>query len=140
MRVLLDLNVFLDVFQKRQPHYSFSAKGVDIVLRHKLEGAISGHAITTLYYIIRKGADPKTAREIVMWLVKNFSIAPCNKEAFQLALDFDMKDFEDSVVAASAKLDNCDTIISRNISDFSDSPIECLSPADFLAKYSSYAE
>ena len=44
-----------------------------------------------------------------------------------------MDDFEDAVVAASAKLSGCDYVITRNVQDFRLSPVSAVPPAEFLA-------
>ncbi len=54
MNVLIDLNVWLDVFQERLPYYHASA----LTLSKSLEGffvaIVPAHALTTLHYLISK--------------------------------------------------------------------------------------
>jgi hypothetical protein len=49
VKVTLDINVLLDVFQKRQPHYAASAQVVSLVLTGTLAGVCPAHGLTTLY-------------------------------------------------------------------------------------------
>jgi predicted nucleic acid-binding protein len=51
MRIMIDLNVLLDVFQKRQPHYHASAKLLDFALRNQY-GSLSSHILPTCYYLV----------------------------------------------------------------------------------------
>jgi hypothetical protein len=43
-----------------------------------------------------------------------------------------MKDFEDAVQASAAKLNDIDVIITRNKSDFKDTSLLIITPAEFL--------
>jgi hypothetical protein len=43
-----------------------------------------------------------------------------------------MPDFEDSVVAAVAAAAGCDYIVTRNVRDFTGSPVLAVTPAEFL--------
>lgn len=52
MKVTVDINVLLDVFQKREPHYAASARA----LQGELIGVFPAHGFTTLYYLDRKHA------------------------------------------------------------------------------------
>ena len=49
MKVTLDINVLLDVFQKREPHYAASAQVVSMVTSGTLAGVCPAHGLTTLY-------------------------------------------------------------------------------------------
>jgi predicted nucleic acid-binding protein len=42
-------------------------------------------------------------------------------------------DFEDAVIAAIARREKADYIITRNIKDYSKSPIPAITPEEFLA-------
>ena len=44
-----------------------------------------------------------------------------------------MTDFEDAVVAAIAESAGCSVIITRNITDFSQSPVSAITPEEFIA-------
>ena len=61
MTVTVDINVLLDVFQQRQPHYAASAQVVSLVSEGKLTGVCPAHGLTTLYYLVRKHATKADA-------------------------------------------------------------------------------
>jgi hypothetical protein len=82
MTVLLDLNVVLDVVQRRTPHYRASALALSRVARGEVEGVLPSHAITTLYYIVAKYADRTRADDTVDWMLGHFNIASAHKEVF----------------------------------------------------------
>ncbi len=132
MNVLIDLNVWLDVFQERLPYYHASA----LTLSKSLEGffvaIVPAHALTTLHYLISKKSGTSKANEVIDIMLMNFTVAPISQKTFQRARELSAADFEDSVVMASAEEMNCHYIITRNRKDFLKSPIQTLSPNEFL--------
>ena len=54
MRILLDLNVVLDVVQNRPPHYQDSAEVLSRVRTGELAAILPSHGVTTLWYILAK--------------------------------------------------------------------------------------
>lgn len=52
--ILLDINVVLDVVQRREPHCHASAAVLDQVVRKKVAGALSAHAVTTIHFIVSR--------------------------------------------------------------------------------------
>ena len=134
MKIMIDLNVILDVVQKRQPHYQTSAQILDFALKNQC-GSLSSHGLTTCFYLVKKYASQKAAEELIDWLLQNFTIVPANKETFLLARCLNFKDFEDAVVSACAEESHCRYIVTRNSKDFIQSHVQALSPAEFLAMH-----
>lgn len=62
-------------------------------------------------------------------------IASADKSAFARARDLQSGDFEDAVVASLAEASQCDLIITRNVSDFANSPIAAMTPEEFVKRY-----
>lgn len=134
MKVMIDLNIFSDVFQKRISHYQDSSLILNRVLTNEITGFIAGHPVTTLYYLISKFSGKQKALELVDWILNHFGVESASKEDYLKARKLDMKDFEDAVVARCAQNAGCDYIITRNIQDFKGSPIRVITPKDFLNK------
>ena len=132
MKVLLDLNVLLDVIQNRQPHYADSARVLSAARSGEFEALIPFHAVTTIFYLVERAQETATASRTVDWLLQHFNVPTADKTTLLHARKLKLKDFEDAVVASVAVRDGCDFIISRNAADFSASPVKAISPADFL--------
>ena len=131
--ILLDINVMLDVIQKREPYYFASARVIDCVVRKQVEGALSAHAFTTLDYLVANSQGLTKSRQVVDWLLIRFSVAPIGREELMRAKSLAWSDFEDAVTAAAAEALSCQAIITRNIRDFSQSPVPALAPEEWLA-------
>ncbi|MBM3891190.1 MAG: PIN domain-containing protein [Verrucomicrobia bacterium] len=132
MKVTLDLNVLLDVVQKRVPHYQDSAEVLTRGRSGELDAVLPGHAVTTLYYVIAKWAGRAKADQTVDWLLAHFDIGAADKAIFRRARQLAMADFEDAVVASLAEAGRCDYVATRNVSDFAGSPVPAITPSDLL--------
>jgi predicted nucleic acid-binding protein len=135
MKVMIDLNVMLDVFQERHPYYHSSASVISKILNKEISGLLPSHAITTIHYITSKYSGKQKADETADWMLAHFDIAAADKTSFLRARKMEISDFEDGVVAILAELTDCDFIITRNISDFKKSPIKALTPEGSLNIY-----
>jgi predicted nucleic acid-binding protein len=85
-----------------------------------------------IFYIARKEVQRKQALRMMNDLMKTFEISPVNQDVLRSALQLEMKDFEDAVQIASALADGLDFIVTRDVTDFVNSSIRAVSPAEFL--------
>ena len=132
--IMLDINVLLDVLQKRQPHFRASALIMERVLEGQVSGALPAHAITTLHYLLEKYQSSEKADEVVAWLLSHFVIAAVDQDQLSAALQLRWSDFEDAVVATCAQTLSCEAIITRNVKDFDHSVVPALTPSEYLSK------
>ncbi len=135
MKVTLDVNVLLDVFQRREPHYTASAQVVSMVIAGSLEGVCPAHGLTTLYYLVRKHASKPDAEAAMDQVLRHFRIGNLDVAGWQDARCLPFADFEDAVVATVAKATDSVFIITRNVGDFSASSVPSITPTDFLSQF-----
>jgi predicted nucleic acid-binding protein len=133
MRVLVDLNVIIDVMQNRQPFYEDSAGVLDAVARQEVMGWLAAHSVTTLFYVISRIRNRETAVQAVTSMLESFTVAKVDDTVIREALSLGWKDFEDAVQMASAGAGDIDYLITRNIKDFQSGPVPVIQPAAFLA-------
>jgi predicted nucleic acid-binding protein len=132
VKVMLDLNILLDVVQRREPFYAASAT----VLSQAVEGpglsCLPGHALTTLHYIVAKYADREQANTLVDWALAHLEIVPQDRALFVRARNLRFDDFEDAALASAAEAAGCKVILTRNVADFGASPVPAVTPEEFL--------
>ena len=133
LTVLLDLNVVLDVLQKRQPHYEASAKVWAAVEEGRLAGSVAAHSVTTLFYLLSRHLDWAEAVSAVRDLIAVFSVAKVDDGVIRQALSYGWKDFEDAVQMAAAAGREADFLVTRNPKDFKAGPVAVLEPAELPA-------
>ena len=100
MKVLIDLNVLLDVIQRREPHYGPSARLLSLVADQQIEAVIPGHALTTIHYIVARFSDADTANAAIDWILTDFEVVGEGTDVMLRARSLAGDDFEDAVVAA----------------------------------------
>lgn len=134
MKLLIDLNVVLDVVQRREPFYAASAEVLSQVLQDEVTGFLPGHALTTLHYIVRRHAGGQKADEMVDWALAHLEIIPQDRASFVRARSLGLQDFEDAALTSAAEAADCEQIITRNVADFAGAPIPATTPEEFLAQ------
>ena len=132
-RLLIDINVILDVVLARQPWLSDSAAILDTLSQKRAVGLVAGHAITTIHYVVQRRNGRPAATTAVSDLLTLCDVVPSTAADFQRALAFGLPDFEDAVTAAAALATGANYLITRNEKDFRGVPISVRSPAAVLS-------
>ena len=132
LRVLLDLNVVMDVLTRRQPFYENSAKAWAAVESGWVEGYIAAHSVTTMQYLVNRHCTRKEAALAIADLMRVFSVASVNRDVLYQALTLDWKDFENAVQVVAAAQAGATFIVTRNPADYPNCPVPVISPADLL--------
>ena len=131
-RVMIDLNVILDVLQKRDPFYETSAALLAAAEVGQIQGYIAAHSVTTLFYLIQKGKSSSEARATITNLLQFLKISAVDQATIEQALNLDYRDFEDAVQMMSAVQCKADYLITRNIKDYQPALLPVVQPVDFL--------
>lgn len=132
-RLLLDLNVVLDVLLDRTPNVEPAAALWKEIEGKRAVGYLAAHGFTTIHYLARKARSLQFAGQAVADLLSVFRVAPVNKEVLQRAVALSFPDFEDAVCAACASLTECDLLITRDPKGFRGSPVTAMDPASAVA-------
>ena len=133
MRVLVDTNVLLDVFAKREPFYAASARLWALAERGQVEAYISAISFNNAFYIVRKLATAAEAKEMLRWLRDEFHVVPLSEQILHQAIDSGVIDFEDAIQFFSAIHCAADAIVTRNVDDYPGQKIPTMTPEEFLA-------
>jgi len=136
MKVVLDTNVMLDIVEKREPFFSDSYQVFLKSAAGEFEAIIGASSVTDIYYITRRNCkDSRQALSFIMDMLKVVTFVDTKAVDIQEAIRLNFSDFEDAVVAATASREGASFIITRNTSDFVNSPVPAMTPADFLKRY-----
>jgi predicted nucleic acid-binding protein len=131
--VLVDVNILLDVLQKREPFFETSARLLSLIEDGKVKGLIASHSITTLFYLVKKDRSSAEAKAIITNILQFMKIAAVDQSAIEQALALDYRDFEDAVQMISAVQCKADCLITRNSKDYQPPLLPVLQPVDLLA-------
>ena len=131
-KVVIDLNVVLDVLQEREPFYEASVSLLAAVETGKVEGYLAAHSVTTLFYLIQKSKSSADARAMITNLLQFLQVAPVDQSTIEQSLNLDYRDFEDAVQMITAIQCKADYLITRNIKDYKPALLPVIQPVDFL--------
>lgn len=134
MKLLIDANIILDVLQKRDPHYKYSAIIWKLCETGKVTGHVSVLTFMNMVYILRKELTSDKIENTYKALSLIFKFEDLTEEIVTAAFEMRFKDFEDAVQVQTAKKVNADFIITRNVKDFIKSPIPAYSPEEILSR------
>ena len=132
LRVLIDLDVILDVLQQREPFYDMSARVLASAETDRIEGWIAAHSITTLFYLYAKYQSAEQARVRLTELLSILSIAAVDQTVIEQALTLPYRDFEDAVQMMAAVGAGAQYLITRNVPDYKRGPLPAIEPAELL--------
>src|SRR5438876_595955 len=93
-RVLFDLNVILDVLQRREPFYAMSARVLACAETGRVEGLVAAHSLTTLFYLVSRDLSADQARVALSELLRFLSVAAVDGPVIEQALGLPYPDFE----------------------------------------------
>ena len=133
MKLLIDNNVIIDVFQDRKPFSEYSTKILKLIELGDFEGYITANSVTDIFYVLKRSIkDYKKVYNYIRLLLEILTIIDVNSDDIFQALVAENNDFEDELIAVCAYKENVDFIISRNSKDFKKSKIKAVEPKDFL--------
>ena len=131
-QVLFDSDVLLDILAQRQPFVVASAQALNTVMKKQVQGFVSGHAVTNIFYILRRQIGSEAARKLIENLLQHIQIASVTNQVIHQALQSPIKDFEDAVTSAAAMSAGLEIIVTRNKADFVASLVPAMLPEELL--------
>lgn len=133
MKALLDTCVVIDLLQKREPFFESSRKLFLCIANKQVEGCITANSVTDIYYIMHKyGHSTNVARKSLETLFKLVRIVDTTGTDCRKANLSSIVDYEDAVMIETAVRERMDIIVTRNIQDYSNSPIRVFTPEQAL--------
>lgn len=133
MIVVFDTNVVLDVLLNRPVFAEPAANLLARIERREVQGFACATTITTIFYLARKVIGLEQARQQVETLLSLLDVTPVNEAVLKNAVRSAFNDFEDAVIAESARHVQAQCIVTRNVKDFAASRVPVYSPTSLIA-------
>ena len=133
MRAFIDTCVVIDALQSREP-FAKDAQDIFLAAANNLYlGYISAKAVTDIYYLMHRHThDDKASRDILNKLFSLFDVLDTAGIDCRKAILSPVSDFEDAVMVETALRSEVDCIVTRNLRDFTKSPVPVYEPKAFL--------
>jgi predicted nucleic acid-binding protein len=132
-KVLIDLNIVLDVLQRREPFYEMSAGVLAAAETGRVEGWVAAHSLTTLFYLLARYQSAEQARVALTDLLTFLSVAAVDHVVIEQALNLPYPDFEDAEQMMAAVRSGVSYLVTRNVRDYGMGPLRALQPAELMA-------
>ena len=113
-RIIVDTNIIIDVFAKREGFYETSYKLLKLCENGDIIGCITASTVTDIYYLIRKYADRKTADDALGHLLNIFTVIDVTGEDVVNAYLMHSEDYEDCLLGVCAARAGINRIVSRD--------------------------
>jgi predicted nucleic acid-binding protein len=133
MKLLLDINVLLDVLLQRNPWSESAAHLLTRIERGEASGFVAGHTLTTVHHVVSRARNRLSAAAAVTDLLRFLEIVPIEKVDFNQALVLPIDDFEDAVQAAAALKIGVDYVVTRDEKGFRALSIPSVNSGEILA-------
>lgn len=141
--IFLDANIFLDVFWKRSPWYSYAARVLSLAETRQITGYTTSLNFSNLFYIIRKERSREAALTHLRQLASFISILAVDEHIVKSALSSAFADFEDAIQYYTAKQHHIPYLLTRNIKDYKTADtgvIQVISAEEYLELWNAAAQ
>jgi predicted nucleic acid-binding protein len=133
MRLVLDINVLLDVVLERNPWAGPAAELLAALESGRAQGFVAAHTLPTVYYIVARSQDRHTATRAMHDLLGFIDVVRVERQDFYRALSLPLKDIEDALQAAAAIRIDAEYLVTRNEIDFRGASIATATPSTILS-------
>ena len=131
MKYFFDSNVIVDALTDRAGSVEEERRLLYAATVGEIEGIMSAKQMTDIYYVLRKHiSDDKARRDLISILLQGFQIVSADKVILSLSLLSRVADYEDAVIAESAKQCGADCIITNDVRGFRNSGIDAKTPQE----------
>ena len=133
MEVLIDTNIILDWFLKREPFYDIAKTLLNKCWFSSIKSYLTIHSVCDLFYVINNNFCTEEKKKLLQLLLnRNEIISESKIDIAQFIKNEYFTDLEDALQMQCAANYKLDYIITRNIKDFEHSSVPVIEPADFL--------
>ena len=130
--ILVDSDVFLDIALNRQPFKNESAEVLKLAIQGEIKIGSTALIFANIFYIITKSKDREAASNFLNNAFTFCSFLPNTQADFSNGLSSAFLDKEDAFNYFSAKRNDVEMIITRNLKDFKYAEIPVMTPSQFL--------
>jgi predicted nucleic acid-binding protein len=138
--VLVDTNVLIDLALDRTPYAEAAARLLDALEKQPGTAFVAWHSLSNFYYLVAPSRGKHQTKDFLLDLARFVQVAPTTTESLVYAGALDLRDFEDAMQVAAAAACRADVIATRNLRDYTRSPIRAAEPKAVLAELLSAAD
>ncbi|QNL98130.1 PIN domain-containing protein [Treponema sp. Marseille-Q4132] len=130
--LFVDSDVILDVLEKRERFYEYSAQILSLGDEKKVKLVTTSLAFANIYYLLRKHLGIEKAKESLRKLRIIVDVISVNAKEVDLALNSELSDFEDALQYFTALDGKIEFIITRNVCDYKNPKLIVQTPQQYI--------
>ena len=130
--MLIDTNVLADFALDREDFSPVAEELLNRIEQTSTNAFVAWHTVATFHFLVTRETDRATARACVVRLTSFLTVVTTGHAELDYALSLPMRDFEDAMQVAAAQAAGVQHIITRDIRDFTNSPIPAITPEQAL--------
>ncbi|MBC6719045.1 PIN domain-containing protein [Treponema sp. Marseille-Q4130] len=130
--LFVDSDVILDVLEKRERFYEYSAQILSLGDEKKAKLVTTSLAFANIYYLLRKHLGIEKAKESLRKLRIIVDVISVNAKEVDLALNSELSDFEDALQYFTALDGKIEFIITRNVCDYKNPKLIVQTPQQYI--------
>ena len=136
MNTFLDTDILLDFLGAREPFAKHASRIFAAGHQKQFHLYTSSNSITNCYYILSQYSKTKTARQLILELLKEISVIPVTEDILWKGFESNFHDAEDGIQHfAALSVESISGIITRNLKDYKSSKLPVFSSEEFTHKY-----
>jgi len=136
VKVFIDANIVISVFNKEYPLYIYSARILSLSGKSKFYLYTSPLCLAIAFYFSSKKSGRTKAKQKIDLLLENINLTTIDESVAKKAIkNPQIHDFEDGLEYYSAIEKSCQVIITEDKEDYFFSEIEVLNCEEFIGKY-----
>jgi len=133
-KLLIDTNVILDTIFKREPFYYHSRCAIESIINSDLKACVSVQSMSDIFYLVSKNKTQADSWKAIEKMSLIFEVIGITSDDSMDSLCSGFSDYEDGLIAFSAKRNGADAILTRNEKDFFESDLILINPKE-IDKY-----
>ena len=130
--LFVDSDVILDVLEKREQFYEYSAQILSLGDEKKVKLVTTSLVFANIYYLLRKHLGIEKAKENLRKLRIIVDVISVNAKEVDLALNSELSDFEDALQYFTALGSKIEFIITRNVCDYKNPKLIVQTPQQYI--------
>ncbi len=136
MKIFVDANILVSVFNKEYPQFPHAARILSLIDNPKFEVFTSPVCLAIAFYFAEKKSGREKAKEKIKLIASRISILMIDGTVVQKASSDKMiDDFEDGMQYYGAMQSGCKCIVTENVRDYHFAKIDVLTAQQFLSEH-----
>ncbi|GHU68181.1 DNA-binding protein [Clostridia bacterium] len=136
MKVVFDSNIAINVYANQGDLAPASLAALKLAESGEVDGYINANSITDIYYILKRNIeDEKKVRVLLKTLIAFVTVVDVTSADVDAAFELKFEDYEDALLAQCSKRIGAGYIVTRNMPDFRKSPVQAITPENFIRKF-----